>query len=192
MDLKLKIMKEILNIKEITEIEQLESEYDLQKALMFDRKLRLLVKEDKSLLPIHIKLIKLIHKYEEINWSDDTSITIEQVKEAEKAEKLVEVERKFVQNRKEIIRLKLKNYDMTQQDLGVLLGHNKSYMSELINGITQFSLKDLIIIHRVLNIKLQQLIPTYLRNETRRRVKQSIKKLNKPKLRLRQKGLIVN
>ncbi len=185
-------MKEIINIKEIIEIKQLDSEYDLQKALMFDRKLRLLAKEDKSLVPIHIKLIDLIHKYEEKNWSDDKSITIAQVEEAEKAEELVEIERKFIQNRKEIIRLKLKSYDMTQQDLGILLDHNKSYMSELINGVTQFSLKDLIIIHRVLNIKLQKLIPTYLQNETRRRVKQSIKKLNKPKLRLRQKDLILN
>ncbi len=81
---------------------------------------------------------------------------------------------------------------MTQQDLGVLLGHNKSYMSELINGVVQFSLKDLIIIHRVLNIKLQYLIPTYLQNETRRRIIQSIKKLNKPKLQLKQKDLIMD
>jgi len=192
MDLKLKLMKEIINIKEINEIDQLESEYDLQKALLFDRKLRLLVKEDKSLVPIHIKLIKLIHKYEKANWSDGENVSNEQVKEAEKAEKLVEIERKFIQNRKEIIRQKLKSYDMNQQDLGVLLGHSKSYMSELINGVTQFSLKDLIIIHKILNIKLQQLIPTYLQNETRKRVKESIKKLNKPKLRLRQKDLILD
>ncbi len=95
-------MKEISNIKEIMEIDQLKSEYDLQKALMFDRKLRLLVKEDKSLVPIHKKLIELIHNYEEANWSNDKKISAKQIKEAEKAEELIEIERKFIQKRKKI------------------------------------------------------------------------------------------
>ena len=74
---------------------------------------------------------------------------------------------------------------MTQQDLGILLGHPKSYMSELINGISQFTMKDLIIIHRILGVSLKMLIPIYLQSETWERVRESIQKLNKPKLGLR-------
>ena len=81
---------------------------------------------------------------------------------------------------------------MTQQDLGISLGHKKSYMSELINGVSQFSLKDLVIVHRVLRIELLKLIPTYLQNETREKVKKSIIRLNKPKLKLRKKDLIMS
>jgi hypothetical protein len=79
---------------------------------------------------------------------------------------------------------------MTQQDLGIILEHPKSYMSELMNGVSQFTLKDLVIIHRILGINLNTLIPTYLQTETRDKVKESINKLNKPKLRLRKKELI--
>jgi len=79
---------------------------------------------------------------------------------------------------------------MTQQDLGVILEHPKSYMSELINGVSQFTLKDLVIIHRILSINLNVLIPTYLQSETRDKVNKSIKKLNKPKLGLRKTEVV--
>jgi len=87
-------------------------------------------------------------------------ITDKQIEESDIAELLVESERKFIQNRKETIKKRLKKYDMNQQDLGILLGHRKSYISELINGVSLFSLKDLVIIHRILRIKLSELIPT--------------------------------
>lgn len=74
---------------------------------------------------------------------------------------------------------------MTQQDLGIILEHPKSYMSELMNGVSQFTLKDLVIIHRITGINLNILIPTYLQSETRDKIRESINKLNKPKLRLR-------
>lgn len=79
---------------------------------------------------------------------------------------------------------------MTQQDLGVLLGHPKSYISELINGVSQFTLKDLIIIHRVLGISLNTLILTALQSEIRDKLTESIKQLNKPKLRLRKNTML--
>lgn len=182
-------MKDLTDIREIEHIQQLDSEYDLQKALLLDRKLRLMVKEDADLKPIHDRLFELIQEYEERNWSDSGQISGKQVDEAETAEQLVEIERKFIAQRKEAIRKKLKSYDMNQTDLAVLLGHKKSYMSELMNGVSQFSMKDLVIIHRVLGIDLAKLIPTYLQNETRERVKQSISQLNKPKLKLRKKDL---
>lgn len=74
---------------------------------------------------------------------------------------------------------------MTQQDLGKLLDHPKSYISELMNGVSQFSMKDLVIIHRLFGISLKTLIPTYLQSDTRTKINETINKLNKPKLKLK-------
>lgn len=186
------VMKDLGNIRKIENIKHLDNEYDLQKALLLDRKLRLMVEEDLTLKPIQKRLFELIQAYESEHWSDSEAITDTQVEEAETAELLVDIERKFIQKRKKTIKKRLKSYDMTQQDLGILLGHKKSYMSELINGVSQFSLKDLVIVHRVLRIELSKLIPTYLQNETREKVKKSIVRLNKPKLKLRKKDLIMS
>jgi transcriptional regulator with XRE-family HTH domain len=185
-------MKDLIDIREIENIQQLDNEYDLQKALLLDRKLRLMVKDNSDLKPIQDKLFRLIQDYESKNWSDSDKITDEQIDEAETAEQLIEIERKFIAQRKDIIRKRLKSFEMNQTDLATLLGHKKSYMSELINGVSQFSMKDLVIIHRVLRIDLLKLIPTYLQNDTRTRIKESITKLNKPKLRLRKKDLIMS
>lgn len=183
-------MKDILKIKDVATIKKLDNEYDLQRASLLERKLRLMIDENPDLKPIRKKLRDLIKAYEDSVWSDFDTITDSQVEASDKAEKIVELERKFVQRRKENIRKKLKEYDMTQQDLGMLLGHPKSYMSELINGVSQFTLKDLIIIYQILGVNLNILIPTYLQPAIRDRVNASIKKLNKPKLELRKKALV--
>ena len=183
-------MKDIINIKDVANIENLENEYDLEKASLLERKLRLMIDDNPDLKPIRQKLRDLIQKYEEKEWSDFENITDSKVEESDKAEQIVDFERKFIQKRKESIKKKLKEFDMTQQDLGVILGHPKSYMSELINGVSQFTLKDLVIIHRILGINLNTLIPTYLQSETREKVRESIRKLNKPKLGLRKKEFV--
>lgn len=183
-------MKDILDIKEVANIERLENEYDLHKASLLERKLRLMIEENADLNPIRKKLRDLIKEYEDRHWSDLDKITDAQIEKSDKAEEIVGYEQRFIQKRKESIRKKLKEFDMCQQDLGVLLGHPKSYMSELINGVSQFTLKDLIIVHRVLGINLNTLIPTTLQSETRDKLTESIKQLNKPKLRLRKTTLI--
>ncbi len=183
-------MKDILNIKEVANIERLENEYDLEKASLLERKLRLMIDENPDLKPIRKKLRDLIKEYEDREWSDFDTISDSQVKDSDKAEEIVNYEQKFINKRKNAIRKKLKEYDMTQQDLGVILGHPKSYMSELINGLSQFTLKDLVIIHRILRINLDILIPTFLQSETRDKLKDSIEKLNKPKLKLRKTELV--
>ena len=182
-------MKDILDIKDIEKIEKLENEYDLQKASLLERKLRLMIDENPDLKPIRKKLRDLIKNYEDREWSDFENISDSKIEESDKAEEIINSEQKFIKKRKETIRKKLKEFDMTQQDLGVILEHPKSYMSELINGVSQFTLKDLVIIHRILGINLNTLIPTYLQSETRDKVQQSIAKLNKPKLGLRKKEL---
>ncbi len=175
-------MKEIMDIKEVEKINRLENEFDLQKASLLERKLRLMIDENPDLKPVRKKLRDLIKEYEAREWADFENISDSKVKESDKAEIIVYYEQKFISKRKESIRKKLKEFDMTQQDLGVLLEHPKSYMSELINGVSQFTMKDLIIVHRILGISLKILIPTYLQSETRERVRESIRKLNKPKL----------
>jgi plasmid maintenance system antidote protein VapI len=178
-------MKDFMDIKEIESIERLENEYDLQKASLLERKLRIMIDENPDLKPIRKKLRELIKDYEDKNWSDFENISDAMVEESDKAQEIVDYEQRFIQKRKNSIRKKLKEFDMTQQDLGILLGHPKKYISELINGVSQFTLNDLIIIHRILGINLDTLIPTSLQSETRDKVRESIKKLNKPKLRLR-------
>jgi hypothetical protein len=183
-------MNEIGDIKEVMSIERLDNEYDLHKASLLERKLRLMIAENPDLKPIRKKLRDLIKDYEDRHWTDLDSITDSQVEYSEKAGSIVDYEQKFIQNRKESIKKKLKEFDMTQQDLGFLLGHPKSYMSELINGVSQFTLKDLIITHRILGINLSTLIPTSLQSDTRDKLTESIRKLNKPKLRLRKTILV--
>ena len=183
-------MKDIIDIREIEKIERLENEYDLEKASLLERKLRLMIDENPGLKPFRKKLRDLIKEYEDREWSDFDKIKDSLIKESDEAENIVNYEQKFVNKRKDAIRKKLKKYDMTQQDLGLILGHPKSYMSELINGVSQFTLKDLVIIHRVLEISLKILVPTYLQAETRDKVRESIKKLNKPKLGLRKSELL--
>jgi len=183
-------MKDIFDIKEIEKTERLENEYDLQKASMLERKLRLMADENPELKTVRKKLRSLIREYEGRNWADFNNIIDFQVDESDKAEETIQKEEAFIRKRKAAIREKLKEFDMSQQELGVLLGHPKSYMSELINGVSQFTLKDLVIIHRVFGVSLKTLIPTYLQSETKEKVRESINKLNKPKLKLRKTEMI--
>jgi plasmid maintenance system antidote protein VapI len=183
-------MKDIIDIKEVESINKLENEYDLQKASLLERKMRLMMNENPKLKPLRNRLRDLIKSYEDKEWSDLNNIPDLKFIESDKAEEIINSEQRFIKKRKETIRKKLKEFDMTQQDLGLILEHPKSYMSELMNGVSQFTLKDLVIIHRVLGINLNMLIPTYLQSDTRDRVKKSIMKLNNPKLGLRKTELV--
>ena len=183
-------MKDVIDIQEVVNIERLENEYDLQKASLLERKLRLIIDENPDLKTVRKKLRDLIVEYESREWSDFEDIPDSKIIELENAEAIINQEQKFISKRKESIRKKLKEFDMTQQDLGVLLGHPKSYMSELINGVSQFTMKDLVIIHRIFGITLKTLIPTYLQSETKNQIKKSIQKLNKPKLKLRKAEIV--
>lgn len=174
----------MMDIKEVESIKKLKNEYDLQKASLLERKLRLMADENPELKPIRKKLRALIKEYENKEWADFENISDHKVGESDQAERMINLEQKFILRRKENILKKLKDFDMTQQDLGVLLGHPKSYMSELINGVSQFTMKDLVVIHRIFGIALEILIPTFLQAEARDSIRESIRKLNNPKLRL--------
>ncbi len=165
------------------------SELEFERALVIERKLRLLSAENIEFKEARKQLRTILKNYEKTNWNSELEISDDKIKENDNAEFIAEQERLFVVKRKEVIKEKLINYGLSQQDLGLILGHNKTYMSELMNGINPFSLKDLIIIHRIFKIKLELLIPTIIPEKERGRLKSSILKINKPKLKLTKKDL---
>lgn len=167
------------------------SELELEKALIIERKLRLMIKENPELSVSRNQLRAIIKDYENLNWSKNSIISDDKIKESELAELIAEKERQFLATRKEIIKSKLVELGINQQDLGIILGHSKSYISELINGINPFNLKDLIVIHNLFNIKLESLIPTTIPLKESKRIKSSILKINKPKLKLAKEELML-
>ena len=184
-------MKTQFNISQLIEDGGIQNELDFERALIADRKLRVLSKENPKFKSVRKKLRDLIEQYENQNWSDESKISDKKLRENDDAELVAEKERLFIQRRKQLIRNKLKNLNMSQQDFGKILGHNsKSYISELINGVSPFSLKDLIIINRLLNIDLTDLIPTFLPNSDRVKIRTTIEKLDNPKLKLIKDDLI--
>ena len=173
-------MKTQLDIKNVLRKGFISDEIEFERVLILYRKLRLVKENRPELAESYNQLRVLIQNYEEEHWNNETEITEDRINESDTAEFLAEQERLFLQHRKELIKTKLKTFDLNQQDLGVLLGHTKSYISELINGIHPFSNKDLIIIHRIFGIKLEALIPTMIPPMEQNRLKDSLAKINKP------------
>lgn len=162
---------------------KISNELELEKALIVDRKLRILAKENPEFKQLRSDLRDLIEDYEKINWSNDSEIDENKWQESEFAEEAAELERIFIENRKSLIKSKLKKYNITQQQLGEILGHkHKSYISELLNGIKPFSLKDLIIINQLLKIDLNSLVPTFLPEKESQRIQISVQRLGRAKL----------
>lgn len=183
--LDLEIMKTQLDISKLLESGKIQNELDLERALIADRKLRLLSKEDSKYKGLRKQLRNLIEDYEKAKWSSCATISDEKIQESDLAESIAEEERQFIHVRKELIRKKLKELDLSQQDLGIILGHSsKSYMSELMNGVSPFSLKDLIVINRLLKIDLADLVPVFLSHEERLKIRASIQKLDNPRIKL--------
>jgi len=180
-------MKTQFDIKSLLEIGEITNELDFERALVADRKLRVLSKDNPIYKTLRIKLKNLIEAYENENWNSSLRISEKKLKESDIAELIAEKERIFINKRKKLIKIKLKRLNLKQQDFGIILGHNsKSYISELMNGINPFSLKDLIIINRLLKIDLTDLVPTFLPQTERIKIKSSIEKLENPKLKLSQ------
>lgn len=175
------------SIQNIQRLNSLESELDFEKASSLFLKLRVIEKEDESYKPIRKHLRKLIKDYEEKNWGDESSITDNQIKDSDLAETLVQAENDFYEKRKKRIKAKLKEAGLTQNDLAKILGHRKSYMSELINGLRPFSKEDLIVINRLFKIKLEDLIPTFIKQDRASHIKRTLESLSHNKIRLTKK-----
>ena len=185
-------MKTQFDISQLIETGKILNELDFERALIADRKLRVLSKENPKFKTIRKKLKDLIEEYENKNWSTDSKISDKKIRESDISELIAAKERLFIQRRKEFIRKKLKNLNLTQQDFGKILGHqSKSYISELINGVSPFSLKDLIVINRLLKINLSDLVPTFLSQSDSTKIRTTIKKLDNPKLKLSKEDVAI-
>lgn len=192
LDLKTKRMTTQFDLSQLIETGKIQNELDFERALIADRKLRVLSKENSKFKSLRKKLRDLIEQYESENWDADSKITDKKLRESDISELVAEKERLFIQRRKELIREKLKTLNLTQQDFGKILRHqSKSYISELINGVSPFSLKDLVVINRVLKIDLTDLVPTFLPQSERMKIRTTIKKLDNPKLKLSKEDLAI-
>ena len=179
------IMKTEFDIEAILKKGRLSNELDYERALVAERKLRLLAKEDAQFTTLRKQLRELLENYERSEWADADSIDDRQLIQSEKAEFIADQERQFLETRKRTIRNRLKQLELTQENLGSILGHkSKTHMSELMNGIKPFTLKDLIIIHRLLKIEISILVPVFLSDSDQKRVKFAVNKLDKPKVKL--------
>lgn len=187
-----RIMKTHFDIEKIVEKGIITNELDYDRALIADRKLRLLAKESLHFKNLRTKLRDIIERYEISEWSDITKIDDSKLSESAKSEHIAELERLFIETRKQAIRKKLKELDLTQENLALILGHkSKTHMSELMNGIKPFTLKNLIIINRLLKINIAVLIPVFLSKEDQVKVKEAVIKLDKPKVRLTSDDFVV-
>ena len=178
-------METQFNAEKVIKHGEIQNELDYERALIADRKLRVLAKDNPRLKSIRVKLRDLIEVYENKHWSKNSKIDRDKLLEGDIAESIAEIERNFLKTRKSIIKDRLQKIGISQQELGKILGHNsKSYMSELINGVSPFVLKDLVVINRLLKIALVDLIPTFLPEKERLKIKSSLQELNNPKLKL--------
>ncbi|SUJ01077.1 Predicted transcription regulator containing HTH domain [Sphingobacterium spiritivorum] len=185
-------MKTHFDIEKLVESGAITSELDYERALIADRNLRLLAKDNDHFKKLRFRLRDLIEQYENTEWNNADQIDEDKIRESDKAERLAEVERIFIRNRKEAIRDTLKRLTLTQQDLATLLGHkSKTHMSELINGIKPFTLTDLVIINRILKIDITLLVPTFLSFKDQVKVKAAVTKIDKPQLKLAIDDLVV-
>lgn len=174
-------MRTQFNIKELFKLGNIPNELEYERALLADRKLRILSAKNPILKSDRKRLRDLIEIYEKNNWSGKTTISEAQFRESDSAEKIAEIERLFIERRKTLIKSRLKELSLKQQDLGMILGHkSKTYMSELMNGIYPFSIKDLVVINRLLEIELSDLVPTFLSHNDRVKLRKSIENLNNP------------
>ncbi|WP_238944466.1 transcriptional regulator [Sandaracinomonas limnophila] len=160
-----------MEIEQIIKTGFIANELEYEIAILADRKLRILAKENANFKTQRAILRGIIEDYEQKEWKDVRKIDFLKLIESEKAEAYAEKQRNFYENRKLAIKTKLKSIGLTQENLGTILGHkSKTHMSELINGLKPFTLKDLTIINQLLNINLKTLVPIFLPNEEKIRI----------------------
>ena len=101
-------MKTHFDIGQLVEKGLISNELDYERALVADKKLRLLSKESAHFKNLRIKLRNIIEKYENIEWKNVEEINDNKLTESDNAEKTAEIERQFLENRKQAIKIKLK------------------------------------------------------------------------------------
>ncbi|MCF2488197.1 transcriptional regulator [Dyadobacter sp. CY347] len=162
--------------REIVERGKISSELEMERAIQSERLLRLMSKDQPELEPLRKEIRDMVIQYESEHWSDADLVTDAQVHESDLAEKQVDKERLFFRKRKSLIIKHLKQNGLNQNDLSAILAHSKSYTSELLNGIRSFSMNDLIIIHKLFKIKLEDLIFTEITPDVELRIRETFEK----------------
>ena len=159
--------------------------------MIAERKLRVLAKTDSNFAAARQQLRGVIAKYEDLRWNDAGTLNEERLKDSDAAEQLAEQERQFQEKRKQLIKNRLKQFKLTQQELGKILGHkSKTYMSELMNGLCPFTNRDLIIINRLLHIDLKYLIPVFVSRQDVTAIKKVIGELHNTQLSFSEEGFL--
>jgi hypothetical protein len=149
------------------------SELEYERAMEAFKILRILGAEKPKFLVSREKLFDILENYEKQEWSHVDLVTDLQVIESDAAEEFVAKERAFFQKRKKKIKLRLKALNLNQGDLTTILGHrSKTYISELMNGLSPFTLRDLVILHHFLSIEMKDLVPTFLNLQDRNRLRE--------------------
>lgn len=166
-----------LSLNTLRKCSELTNELEYERAISLYLKLRKSEAENPEYTPIRNQLRSLIIQYEKTNWTNENQIQEEQFQENDRAEKLVRSENVFIQNRKELILEKLKSAGLNQTNLAQILGHRKSYMSELINGLRPFSKDDIVVLYKLLDIKLEYLIPPFIQDEKARKIQNTLKSM---------------
>ena len=173
-----------LAINNILKLKELSNELEYERASTLYLRLRKQELADSSYSQIREQLKKLMLDYEQKHWSDESEISESKVNESDLAELIVQAENVFNSKRKELIKNKLKEAGLNQNDLAKILGHRKGYMSELINGFRPFSKEDIVIINRLLKVKLEDLVPTFIKQDKAAHIKIVLKSIKRSNIRL--------
>ena len=176
-----------LAINNILKVNELASELEYERATSLFLKLRKHEQKNSAYTPIRGYLKTLILEYEKAHWTDAGKITFEQVKASDLAERLVSAENEFNFKRRELIIGRLKQTGINENDLAKILGHQKAFTTELINGFKSFSREDILIINRLLKIKLEDLIAPFIKQEKVAHIKKTLKTMNNSKIKLTKK-----
>lgn len=73
--------KEQADLKNILKAGELTNELDLERALILDGKLRLIIKDNPELMESRKRLRSIIKQYEKINWSKESAIDKQKIKD---------------------------------------------------------------------------------------------------------------
>ncbi|MCH5719884.1 hypothetical protein [Niabella hibiscisoli] len=93
-------MKTHFDIEQFIEAGAITNELDYERAMVADRKLRLLAKDNEHFKTLRSRLRSLIKDYESKEWSDANTITTRKLNESDRAEKIAEKERVFIEKEK--------------------------------------------------------------------------------------------
>ena len=161
------------NLEKLLEKGAIYNELEYERALEASKSLRLMSRDNSKYVLMRKKLINIIESYEKREWSNAESVGDLKIKESDEAEAFILRERIFIENRRKKIKQRLREMKMSQGDLTTILGHkSKTYISELMNGISPFTLRDLVILHHFLSIEMKELVPTFLNKYELERLKQ--------------------